>query len=166
MPPSPSLTSARKICSASSERAWQQWTNYAGGMGNPWAEIARRPHLQLVHADIPERGRYYHQLRTIVIRKGLPLVEARSTLWHELVHADRGDESCSQKGEDRVTRAAARLAIHLPDLADAILWSDHADERADQLKVTRELLDARLGSLHPAEQGYLRRHLSMKEHTA
>lgn len=122
--------------------------------------------MQLLHADIPERGRYYHRLRTIVLRRGLSLVEQRSTLWHELVHAERGDQHCDDKTERVVERDAARLAIDVHALADALLWSAHPAEVADQLKVTEDLLTVRLRHLHPAERGYLRRRMSTREETA
>lgn len=102
-----------------------------------------------------------------MLRRGLSLVEQRSVLWHELVHAERGDEHCSDKTERcRIDREAARRAIDLYDLADAMCWSEHHDEQADQLKVTPHLLRVRLDSLHPSERGYLTRRLSMKERTA
>ncbi len=134
-------------------------------MADPWLALAARPHLQLLHAPIPERGRYYHDLRTIVLRTGLLLVEQRAVLWHELVHADRGDrQGCSD--ERTCVRDAARRAIDLHELADALAWSEDRHEVADQLKTTAELLDARLANLHPSERGYLQRRLSMKEHSA
>lgn len=133
---------------------------------DPWAALRQRPHLTLIRWPIPELGRYYVHRHVIVIRKGLRLVEERSVLWHELVHADRGDEHCSPKTDGLVTREAARRAIAVDELADAMLWSDHPAEQADQLKVTEALLQVRLEHLHPSERGYLQRRLSMKEHTA
>lgn len=136
-------------------------------MSNPWTSLSAQPDLLLVTAPIPERGRYYHRLRTIVLRQGMSLVEQRSTLWHELCHADRGDEPGHElDSERRTVREAARRAIGVHDLADALLWSEHPAEQADQLKVTEDLLAARLEHLHPAERGYLRRRLSMKEQSA
>ena len=100
-----------------------------------------------------------------MLRTGMLLVEQRSVLWHELVHADRGDtEGCSD--ERTCIRDAAREAIAVEDLANVVCWSEDAHERADELKVTVELLDARMDHLHPSERGYLQRRLSMKEHTA
>lgn len=114
-----------------------------------------------------DRGRYYHRLRAIVLRRGMSIVEQRVTLWHELVHAERGDETCLPKYEHtQVEREAARRAIVLEDLADALLWSQDPAEVADQLKVTEDLLRVRLDHLHPAERGYLLRRVSMREHSA
>lgn len=88
-------------------------------------------------------------------------------LWHELAHADRGDEHCSPKTDRLVNREAARLA--LPDIkavAAALLWSGDINEQADELKTMPALLRTRLEHLHPSERGYLLRRLSMKEYTA
>jgi hypothetical protein len=134
---------------------------------NPWAALAARPHLQLIDAVIPEDGRYYHRLRTIVLRRGMSIVEQRATLWHELVHADRGDEQCCEKTERLyIDKQAARLAIDVTSLAEALLWSDDPSEQADQLKTTEQLLAVRLQYLHPSERGYLQRRIAMKESPA
>jgi Zn-dependent peptidase ImmA (M78 family) len=132
---------------------------------SPWSALPAD--IVLVHAAIPERGRYYHRLRMIVLRGGMPLVEQRATLWHELLHAERGDDVCSDKTErNHVDRAAARRAIDVECLADALLWSSYPAEIADQLKVTEAMLAQRLEHLHPAERGYLRRRLAGREHVA
>ncbi|MCW2545387.1 MAG: hypothetical protein JWM40_2939 [Frankiales bacterium] len=134
--------------------------------------LGERRDLLLLRAPIPERGRYYHRLRAIVVRAGLLIVEERATLWHELVHAERGDEHCEGRDhlrqEARCHREAARRSIDLRDLADAMCWSDDEHEQADQLKTTVEYLRIRLDPrhLHPAERAYLRRQLEMKEQSA
>lgn len=127
--------------------------------------MARRPHLQLIHAAIPERGRYYHALRTIVLRTGMLIVEQRASLWHEIAHADRGDTvNCTN--ETKCQQEAARRGILLDDLADALLCLEYPADVADQLKTTVETLQTRLDHLHPSERGYLQRRLSMKESSA
>lgn len=141
-------------------------------MTDPWKALRERPDLVLLRAPIAERGRYYHRLRTIVVRAGLLLVEERATLWHELVHAERGDEPCVGRDQRRMEaachREAARRSIDIRDLADAMCWSDDEHEQADQLKTTVEYLQIRKDPrhLHPAERAFLRRRLDMKEHTA
>lgn len=141
-------------------------------MADPWTALGERPHLQLLRAPIAERGRYYHRLRTIVIRTGLLLVEERATLWHELVHADRGDERCEgvvhRRNEARCHREAARRSIDIHDLADALAWLDCEHQVAEHLKTTVEYLQIRLDprNLHPAERGLLRRALAQREDIA
>jgi hypothetical protein len=133
---------------------------------DPWADLARRPELLLVEASISERGRYYHRLGTIVLRKGMRIVEQRATLWHELCHADRDEEHADAKDERRVEREAARRAISIEVLADAWRWSEDVHEIADACKTTVEMLEVRLAGLHPSERGLLLRVESMKERSA
>lgn len=132
---------------------------------SPWDALPED--VILTDAPIAERGRYYHRLKTIVLRRGMRLVEQRSVLWHELIHAERGDEACDERTEtNRIEREAARRAIDVFELADAMRWSDQLAEVADELKVTEDLLRVRLDHLHPAERGLLCRADSIKERTA
>jgi hypothetical protein len=136
---------------------------------DPWTELRSRSGLLLVRAPIAERGRYYHRLRTIVLRDNLLIVEERATLWHELVHADRGDEHCHAWGarqERGCIREAARRAIPVKALANALVWSNDPHEVADELKTTTELLLARQLHLHPAERGYITRRRAAREDAA
>ena len=129
---------------------------------NPWTALGNRDDLVLVRAPIAERGRYYHHLRSIVVRAGMLLVEERSTLWHELHHADRGDTRCAAdeleaRQEAACERAAARRAIPIRALLDAARWARGHADAADALKVTPDLLEVRLQHLHPSERHHLRR---------
>lgn len=140
---------------------------------DPWTVLSEdHPDLVLVRAPIAGRGRYYDGKRAIVIRDDLLVVEERATLWHEIVHARRGDTRCNgrhlRRMEAECHRAAARASIDIHDLADAMTWSDCEHEQADQLKTTVEYVRIRKDPrhLHPAERGVLRRRLAMKEHSA
>jgi hypothetical protein len=42
--------------------------------------------LEVVEADIPEMGRYYHRHDLIVVRRGITYMSRRSALAHELGH--------------------------------------------------------------------------------
>lgn len=121
---------------------------------DPWAEL-RRTDIALIRWDIPELGRYYHRERVIVIRRGLLLVEERAVLWHELVHARRGDEVCTPKTDASVDREAARRAMPTNDLVEAFRGARSYAEVADTLKTTVRLLRVRLETLHPAERAAL-----------
>lgn len=46
--------------------------------------------------------------------------------------------------------------IELADLANRAQWAQCRDELADELCVTRDVLDTRLAHLHPAERAYLK----------
>lgn len=137
---------------------------------DPWKALARTD-LALVRAPIPEMGRYYHDLRIIVVRMGLLLVQERATLWHELVHARRGDARCScdwlaGKQEDSVDREAARHAMPIGCLIEAWRGDPHEAEVADTLKTTPRLLRVRMNALHPSERGRLTLMASMREGAA
>lgn len=128
---------------------------------DPWVLLARTD-IVLVRWDIPEHGRYYHRERAIVVRRGLLLVEERAVLWHELVHARRGDERCCllhfhQQQERSVDREAARWAMPTGALLEALVGARSYVEVADTLKTTERLLTVRLDALHPAERAAVQR---------
>jgi hypothetical protein len=96
-----------------------------------------------------------------VIRVHTTLVqaEARCTLAHEIVHHEHRDDILGYCGvgwldtrlERQVHATAARRLIIVPELADALLWSDDPDEIAEQLVVDARTLYARVLDLEPAE---------------
>jgi hypothetical protein len=138
---------------------------------DPWAALAGTPDLMLIRLAIPDRGRYYHEHRTIVIRKGLMLCEERAVLWHELVHAGRGDSRCSNhvltaRQELNVDREAARLAMPWPLLRWGYAASTTLHELVDRMKVDERLVRIRLNSLHPAERHHLRHNIVPREEVA
>lgn len=115
----------------------------------------------LTELVIPERGRYYHEHRTIVLRRGLGLAEQRSVLWHELVHAERGDFRCQDpvlnaRQEMSVDREAARRAMPWPVLRWAVDEASCQQDFVDRLKVDPALVQTRLDCLHPAERAYVK----------
>lgn len=128
---------------------------------DPW-EVLAGTDIELAHVVMPEAGRYYHRQRVIFLRQGLLLVEQRATLWHELVHARRGDQRCGmpyfdQSQELSVDREAARWAMPTDALLAAFVGARCLAEVADALKTTESLLAVRLNSLHPAERAAVRR---------
>jgi hypothetical protein len=111
----------------------------------------------LLRLPISEPGRYYHRTRSIVLRSGLTLIEERRYLWHELVHADRGDELChaSEVNERRVDREAARRAMPVKSLAWAAPQAQTWAEFADLLKAPEDFLRLRWATAHPAERAFV-----------
>lgn len=129
---------------------------------DPWAVLAETDLALCADVVMPEMGRYYHRQRVIFLRRGLLVVEQRATLWHELVHARRGDTGCSEayfdaKQEISVDREAARWAMPTADLLEAFQAVRSYAEVADTLKTTDRLLKVRLRSLHPSERAALTR---------
>lgn len=107
---------------------------------------------------IAETGRYYHGLRTIVIRAGLLIEQERRVLWHELAHAERCDtaDDCTLADERIVDHHAAQDAMPW----ESVRWAWHEatdlEEMAGLLKLPQEFVRLRLERLHPAQRALLR----------
>lgn len=131
---------------------------------DPWALLGRElPDIELVRIPrLPEPARYYHAERVIAVRKGLLLEEERRYLWHEIVHAQRGDTACHMewlrgKNERSVEREAAQRAMPFSaveaQLQAAVTWHDFVD----QMKVPEPWVRFRLDIAHPAEKVLIHR---------
>jgi hypothetical protein len=133
---------------------------------DPWEWLASMGDVCLLREPIRERGRYYHSKRVIVVRKGLPIAEERAVLWHELVHADRGDEACTTTSvvEASVDREAARRAMPWPVLRWGLDAATSDSELVELMKVDERLVKVRFDCLHPAERAYVaRRRIEFQE---
>jgi hypothetical protein len=124
---------------------------------DPWADLADRPDLTLAWRHQRPCGLYYHHERLIALRRGLSVGQARATLAHELVHAERGDvgladEVLDARQELIVSREAARRLIPLAALADAVRLTCHPSEVADMLHVDRGTLRTRVEMLTEDEK--------------
>lgn len=132
---------------------------------HPWQHLAHLTHLTVRWSrDDAELdgalGWFYVDTDEIVLDARQTQAERRSTLTHELVHAERGDGPCGSvvldaRQELVVSRAAARRLIPLRALGEALVWSRDPDEVADELWVDVETLRVRMAHLHPAERAYL-----------
>lgn len=104
-----------------------------------------------------------HHHRRITLDPRQTQAERRSTIAHELVHAERGPAPrCPwwEAREERITDAvAARRLIGLHQLGEALAWSSDLDEVADELWVDVPTVEARLAHLRPGELRYLTRRL-------
>lgn len=133
---------------------------------SPWRHLRSLVHTRLDFTDDDRLldgadARYYATVDRMIMDKRLDLqVDRRCALAHELGHAMRGDLPCGEeildaRQEAHVEQWAARRLITLDALADALLWSDQADEIADHLWVTVTLLEVRVKHLHPSERAYI-----------
>jgi len=115
----------------------------------------------MVRQPIAEPGRYYHERRAIVLRSGRTLEEERRSLWHELVHAERGDTQCSGWAasaiERRVEREAARRAMPLAVMERRLALAGDWDEFVWHMKVPEPWVRFRLAGALPAERARLER---------
>ena len=124
---------------------------------NPWAELARRTHLRLVWTERGPRGCLEFATGELRVRRALPRHESRCVLAHELVHDERGGVPrwLVPREERAVCHEAARRLIPLDDLANAVRWSPHLPEVAEDLGVDVPTLRARLGGLTADERSRL-----------
>lgn len=127
---------------------------------DPWAQLAALPDIRLYWRHQRPCGAYHHHDRAIFLRHGLTEAQSRSTLAHELVHAERGDVELSEaalnaRQELVVEREAARRLISLQALADAVRWTCHPGEVAEVLSVDVGTLRARLQHLTDDERAVL-----------
>lgn len=131
---------------------------------HPWRAIRARSDIKVRWERRPGLlGSWCERSREMVLHPDQNQAERRCTAAHELLHAERSDTSCDW----RTHRDAARLLIDLRALAEALaFYGDDTTQVADELWVDEETLRVRLEHLHPAERGYLRRRLSVKEETA
>lgn len=135
-----------------------------------WRSIASGVEVRLAH--LGERfGCYDPDTGVIWIGHGLTQAERRSTLAHELIHAERGDEPCvsgwhEDKQERLVSELAARQLITLDKLAEALAWSQDETELAEELWVDVDTVQARLAHLTECEKDQIESRLWAEERGA
>ena len=130
---------------------------------HPWRAIRARGDVTVEWQRRPDLlGSWCERSRRMVLHPDQNQAERRCTATHELLHVERGDTTCDW----RTHRDAARLLIDLYALGEALVTYDDEAQAAEELWVDLDTLRARLQYLHPAERGYLRRRLLLREHTA
>lgn len=130
---------------------------------HPWRTLRSRPNITLRW----ERMRQWCELtRTITLHPDQNQRERRSTLAHELRHAEAAHRGhCAPAVERRVCERAARDLIGIEALADALVWSQDEWEVAEELWVDVETARARIESLTPPEKDYIERRVAAREGT-
>lgn len=132
---------------------------------SPWAHLAAQPDLRLEFAVLDDDlGCYDPDTHTIFLDPRQSRVEMRSTLAHELAHAEHkqdeinvaeigpdGDRIARRRERAADERAARRL-IPLGVLIDALRWTQDEYEVAEACWVDVATARARIGSLTPAEK--------------
>lgn len=135
------------------------------GRYHPWRHLSRLAHITIRWTRNDEEldgalGWFYVDRDEIVMDDRQTQAERRSTLAHELVHAERRDEPCGSivldaRQELVVSKLAARRLIPIRDLGEALAWASSVHEAADELWVDEDTLRVRLAHLHPSERAYL-----------
>jgi Zn-dependent peptidase ImmA (M78 family) len=132
---------------------------------HPWRELARLG-VDVRYTDLGGlAGCWDPDTALIWLDNRLTQAERRSTLTHELIHAERGDEPCATEWHERhqerpVERAAALRLIAFDDLMDALAWCMSMEEVTEELHVDRAILDARLSMLDDEDQRIIRARFS------
>lgn len=135
---------------------------------HPWRRLRALTHLTLLWTDDGPDGETDYEAATITLRRGMGQALRRSTVMHEVLHAERGPVPAGlvDREELRVWKQAARLL--LPDVAaigDALAWAQgDVVDAAEELWVCEDTLRVRLRYLHPAERGWLRNRLEENAH--
>lgn len=123
--------------------------------------------VRVVERSTPayELGYFDPGAREVVLDLHLSAAQRRSTLAHELVHAELGDRSSSRwwsrvnsdTVEDCADEVAARNLVMLPDLVAALIERDTPAEVAADLGVDDEMVQVRIDTLTPGERRYVDR---------
>ncbi len=137
-------------------------------MFHPWRELrALGEDVYLEFCDTPggKHAWWSPAHDTFLMRRDLLQVERRCALAHELAHRTlRHSGQCTYPDARRQNKRQERIAdvwaaerlIPLDLLAKHIAWTDDPDELADDLWVTRRLLDVRLETMMGGEWVKLR----------
>ena len=137
---------------------------FSRGLPCPHAS-ARALGIRIEVRPLPNGVQGLYDGKRILVRPGLDHAEERSTIGHELVHAERGDSGHALRKvqtvlderdmERSVDEVAARQLIPLHSLAGTLAVAPDEDAAAADLVVDVDMLRARLDTLTPAERSYL-----------
>lgn len=138
-------------------------------MWHPWRETRALPEVLVEFTDeLPSGNSWWSPAYDVVLlRKGMLQVDRRCNLAHELGHRELGHSGCSSGFPD-ADRHRARMEVNADGWAASKLityealekvgrWTGCRNEAADELWVTRHMLDVRLSRLAPYERAMLNR---------
>lgn len=97
--------------------------------------------IEVKHLPIrTANGRWFPDHNLIVIRSGMKAAYDRSTLAHEIAHADLGHRDDRPKHEVMADRYAAEHMVDVDTLNELIKWTPDSARLANELGVTTRLL--------------------------
>lgn len=135
-------------------------------MYHPWRQLRDLPSWDLVWCELPGDVLAVTEFRSrqVLVDPRLLQAERRSTIAHELVHIERGPTLARPWWEAReervVDQIAARRLISVRALGEALAWSEHMCEVAEELWVDEAMVRARLEALTEGERAYLAERLN------
>lgn len=136
---------------------------------NPWRHLERHhPHLPVnCHYPLAGHTRGLLTIHGIYLDCRLNQTGRRCTLTHEITHLERGPvpdhPHYSILEEHTVEVLSARRLITTPALVDALAWTQHPHELADELWVTVDTLTTRVQHLTREEHAHITRELARRQ---
>lgn len=129
-------------------------------MFNPWDVVGANPGLSVEHVRMPARVPGATDGRSVIwLDETLSIREGRCVLTHELVHLKHGHGECQPRPVERVVRfEAARLLVTWKRLLEVVPSAESVDHLAEELDVTRLVLDDRVSGLSDDQFRVLRLH--------
>lgn len=129
------------------------------GRHHPWRRFRALAHYTLHWHDDGPLGLTDFVTRTVSLRRDLDQAGRRSTIMHEVLHAERGPVpmGLAAKEEIKVRKAAAQeLLPCIVAVGDALIWAQgHVEPAAEELWVDVWTLKDRLRYCSPPERAYL-----------
>lgn len=123
---------------------------------HPWRELRNQQHIGVSFDHLPENTAGLTNGQHIWLAKGMQQTERRCIMAHELVHIAMGHDKCQTTAAELVVRVeTARNLITIEALKNALMWSRHPSELAEDLWVTEEVLADRIEYLTTLELGTL-----------
>lgn len=125
-------------------------------MFHPWRRLRHRPHINLAWSrNLTVMGQT-NGSDWIEMHPDQLQVERRCTLAHELAHIELEHTSgCTGVEEAQARQLAARWLIQMKHLLDALQWTEHMGELAEELWVDEPTLYDRLDGLTQSERGMI-----------
>jgi hypothetical protein len=113
---------------------------------HPWRNLRAHPEIDVIWPEIEIFGQT--DGTTIQIDSRLGQTERRCTLEHEMQHVAAGHRcGQSESMELSIRQVVARRLVPISILAQALAYSLNLDEVAEDVWVTREVLDDRMAYL-------------------
>ncbi|MGP5689733.1 ImmA/IrrE family metallo-endopeptidase [Glutamicibacter ardleyensis] len=122
-------------------------------MFDPWQIVSENPWIEIHHVRMPNGKPGATDGHSIIwLDDRLTATERRCVLTHELVHLNHGHNECQPpKIERRVRTETAHILIRWTTLAESTTSNSNLTSLADELHVTRQVLEDRLHALSELE---------------
>lgn len=120
---------------------------------HPWRDLRDREHVIVDWRAMPTGMHGATNGEDIIwMERDQLQVQRRCTLAHEIVHLDMGHTQCQDAATELfVRRVTARRLLSIKQLIPVALWTQSAEEAADELWVTPAVLADFVDALTPDE---------------